>query len=143
VRCVDVNILIYAHRPEGRDHDAYRAWLEGARTDVEPLGISDLALSGFLRIVTNPRVFRDPTPLDTAIEFVDALRASPGSLAISPGDRHWQIFIDLCQRTGATGNRVPDAFLAALAIEHGADLVTADRGFGRFPGLRWFHPLDG
>jgi uncharacterized protein len=143
VRCVDVNVLIYAHRPESQHHGQYRSWLEHARRDEEPLGLSDLVLSGFLRVVTNPRVFRDPTPLGTALEFVHALRGSPASMGIAPGERHWPIFVSLCDRVGATGNTIPDAFLAALAIEHGASWVTADRGFARFPDLRWVHPLDG
>lgn len=142
MRCVDVNVLVYSHRPESPDHRAHRRWLEEARQGHEPLGLSDLVLSGFLRIVTHPRVFREPTPLETALEFASSLRASPAAQPIHPGDRHWEIFADLCRRVAATGNVIPDAFLAALAIEHGATWVTADRSFGRFPGLRWQHPLD-
>lgn len=143
MRCVDVNVLIYAHRPESRDHGNYLTWLENARRDEEPLGLSDLVLSGFLRVATNARVFRDPTPLGTAIDFVEALRRSPAAIGIAPGERHWATFLSLCDRVGATGNTIPDAYLAALAIEHGATWVTADRGFARFPDLRWVHPLDG
>ena len=96
-----------------------------------------------MRVVTHPRLFREPSPLAVALDFADALRGSPATQRLSPGERHWPIFVDLCRRVGATGNVVPDAFLAALAIEHGATWVTADRTFGRFPGLRWEHPLDG
>jgi toxin-antitoxin system PIN domain toxin len=142
MRCVDVNILVFAHRPESARHNEYRGWLESARAGHEPLGLSDIVLSGFVRVVTHPRVFREPTPLATALAFADALRASPAAHALLPGERHWPIFVDLCRRTDATGNLVLDAFLAALALEHGATWVTADRGFGRFPGLRWRHPLD-
>lgn len=142
MHCVDVNVLVYAHRPESPKHDEYRNWLDGARQGNEPLGLSDLVTSGFLRIVTHPRIFREPTPLGIAIEFVDALRASPATTSVIAGERHWEIFLDLCRRVGANGNLVPDAFLAALAIEHGARWVTADRGFARFPGLRLVHPLD-
>jgi predicted nucleic acid-binding protein len=63
-------------------------------------------------------------------------------MTIAAGDRHWPIFVDLYRRVGVAGNRVPDAYLAALAIEHGATLATADRGFARYPGRRWEHPLD-
>lgn len=143
MNCVDVNVLVYAHRPESPDHDAYRAWLDKARAGHEPLGLSDIVLSGFLRVTTSHRIFREPTPVAIALDFTDALRASPAALAIQPGERHWSIFTDLCRRLRAAGNLVPDAFLAALAIEAGAMWVTADRGFGRFPGLRWAHPLDG
>lgn len=141
--CVDVNVLVYAHRPESPNHDGYRTWLERARRGVEPLGVPGVVLSGFLRVVTHPRVFSEPTPLDVALEFTEALRGSPAVVPVLPGERHWTIFTDLCRRLEARGNIVPDAFLAALAIEQGATWVSADRVFAGFPGLRWIHPLDG
>lgn len=141
--CVDVNVLVYAHRPESPDHETVRAWLDGARRGAEPLGLAPIVLSGFLRIVTHPRIFREPTPLEVALQFVEALRGSPASMTLVPGDRHWRIFTELCRQLGATGNRVPDAFLAALAIEHGATWVSADRAFAGVPGLTWRHPTDG
>jgi toxin-antitoxin system PIN domain toxin len=139
--CVDVNVLVYAHRPESPRHDGYRSWLEEARRGVEPLGIPEMVQSGFVRVVTHPRVFKEPTPLDTALEFVEAVRGSPATVPIAPGERHWGIFTDLCRQLDARGNRVPDAFLAAMAIEQGATFVSADRGFAGFPGLRWIDPL--
>ncbi len=98
--------------------------------------------SGFLRVVTHPRIFREPTPLGIALEFVEILGASPATVPVLPGERHWEIFTDLCTRVDARGNKVPDAFLAAIAIEQGATRVSADRGFAGVPGLRWIHPLD-
>jgi toxin-antitoxin system PIN domain toxin len=142
MRCVDVNVLVYAHRPESDRHERFRLWLDEARRGREPLGLWDVVLSGFLRVVTHPRVFREPTPLEVGLAFVESLRAGPACMTIAAGDRHWPIFVDLCRRVGATGNRVPDAYLAALTIEHGATLATADRGFARYPELRWEHPLD-
>jgi len=142
VRCVDVNVLVYAHRPESQRHEEFRGWLDAARAADEPLGLADIALSGFVRVVTHPRVFREPTPVPIALDFVEALRTAPGSRMLTASERHWAIFRDLCTATGATGNRVPDAYLAALAIENGATWITADRGFARFPGLRWAHPLQ-
>lgn len=142
MRCVDVNVLVNAHRPEAPDHDAHHRWLEDARRGYEPLGLSDIVLSGFLRVVTHPRVFGDPTPLALALDFVENLRVSPASVPVAPGDRHWEIFIGLCRAADARGNLVPDAFLAALAIENNATLVTSDRGFRRFEPLRLAHPLD-
>ncbi len=139
--CVDVNVLVYAHRAESPAHDEYRDWLEAARVAPEPLGLADLVLSGFLRVVTHPRVFRDPTPLGLAVDFVEDLRDSDAVVTLAPGERHWGIFLDLCQRAEAKGNLVPDAFLAGLAVEQGATLVTADRGFARFPGLKVVHPV--
>ena len=142
MRCVDVNILVYAHRPESPNHDLYREWLDDARTFDEPLGLSGLVLSGFLRIVTHPRVFKDPSPLGAAVDFVEAVRSAPNALAVEPGRRHWDIFIRLCRSADVSGNLIPDAFLAALAIELGAAWYSADRSFTRFSGLRWHHPLE-
>lgn len=143
MRCADVNILVYAHRPESPRHAEVLDWLEAARRSDEPLGLTDLALSGFVRIVTNPRIFRDPTPIETALTFVDEVLGSPSALRIAPGPRHWSIFRRLCVSLGLRGGLVTDAYLAAIAIETGAILVTTDHDFARFPGLRWQHPLNG
>jgi uncharacterized protein len=142
MRCVDVNVLVYAHRDESPGHAEYLSWLEDARRADEPLGVSPLVLSGFLRVVTHPRVFADPTPLDVALAFADAVRTSPNALRLLPGARHWGIFTRLCSNADVRGNLVPDAYLAALAIEHGGTWYSADRGFARFGDLRWCHPLD-
>lgn len=142
MRCVDVNVLVYAHRPESADHHRYRAWLDHTRRSDEPLGMSPVVLSGFLRIVTHARIFREPTPLERALEFVDVLREAPNALALDPGPRHWDIFVRLCRSAEARGNVVPDAYLAAMAVERGATWYSADRGFARFPELRWRHPLE-
>lgn len=135
-------MLVYAHRRETDRHDDYLSWLEEARTADEPLGVSDVVLSGFLRVVTHPKVFKDPTPLDHALAFAAAVRTAPSAIGVVPGRRHWRLFEDLCRTTGVRGNAIPDAWFAALAIEQGATWITADRGFSRFPGLRWAHPLD-
>ena len=142
MRCVDVNVLVFAHRPESPNHVEYLRWLDDARRGSEPLGLIDTVLGGFVRVVTHPRIFREPTTLELALEFVDAVRSSPAATRTAPGDRHWDTFVSLCRLVGATGNVVPDAYLAALAIEQGATWLSADRGFARFPGLRWEHPLD-
>lgn len=142
MRVADVNVLVYAHRRETDRHEEYLSWLEGARTADEPLGVSDAVLSGFLRVVTHPKVFKEPTPLNDALAFAAAVRTAPSAIEVAPGKRHWRLFEDLCRATSARGNAIPDAWLAALAIEQGATWITADRGFGRFPGLRWAHPLD-
>ncbi len=139
---LDVNVLIYAHRQQAPDHLRYREWLLQATRGPQPYGYSELALSGFLRIVTNPRVFADPTSLETAIAFVERLREPPHAVRIAPGLRHWTLFIDLCRRANARGNLVSDAYFAALAIESGSEWITNDRDYARFPGLRWRHPFD-
>lgn len=138
----DVNILVSAQRSDAAHHEQFRSWLEDARSGDVPLGLAENVLAGFVRIVTHSRIFREPTPLESALAFAEALRSSPAARILRPGDRHWPIFVDLCRRTDSRGNHVPDAYLAALVIEQAATLVTADRGFGRFRGLRWEHPLD-
>lgn len=105
-------------------------------------GVADLVLSGFMRIVTHPRVFKQPTPIPQAIAFCDAVRARPNASRLSPGARHWLIFSGLCTEAGARGNLIPDAYLAALAIETDSDWITTDRDYRRFSGLRVRHPLD-
>lgn len=107
-----------------------------------PFGLTAAVLVRFVRVVTHPRVFSPPTPLESALAFVEALRSEPNAVFLSPGARHWDIFTRICRAAGARGNLVPDAYLAALAIENGSELVTADRGFARFPGLSWRHPLE-
>lgn len=80
--------------------------------------------------------------LSAAAAFVEEVRAQPNAVAVQPGARHWRLFVDLCRRAGAKGNAVPDAYLAALAVETGCEWITTDRGFARYPGLRWRHPLE-
>jgi toxin-antitoxin system PIN domain toxin len=140
MRCVDVNVLVDAHRPEATAHEAVRRWLDDARADAEPLGLPSVVASGFLRIVTHPRIFREPTPVPTALAFVEELRRSPAVTPVEPGERHWPIFVQLCDSLGLRGNDVPDAYLAAMAIELGATWVTSDRGFVGIPGVRVEHP---
>ena len=137
----DVNVLIYAHREDAADHSRFRDWVEGVVTGPEAFGVADLVLSGFLRVVTHPRIFHPPTPLPRALEFCDFLRGQPNAVSIHPGERHWEIFTDLCLRAHAGGNLVADAYLAALAIESGCEWITTDRDYSRFPGLRWRHPF--
>jgi uncharacterized protein len=137
VLLADVNVLIYAHRPESPRHEERRAWLTSALSEGEPFGVSELVLSGFLRVVTHHRVYAEPTPPALAVDFCEALLAAPNAIRVRPGARHWAIFVELCRTVGARGNVVPDAFHAALALESGATWVTTDRGFARFPGLRW------
>ena len=138
---IDVNVLVYAHRADASGHSRYRDWLSGVINSDAAYGMSDLVLSGFLRVVTHPRVFRDPTPLETALAFAAEVRGRPNCVSVSPGERHWEIFVGLCQTVEARGSLIPDAYLAALAIESGTELVTTDRDYARFPGLRWRHPL--
>ena len=120
--CVDVNVLIDAHRREQSRHEAVSARLETARTGREPLGVPSIAASDFVRIVTHPRIFREPTPTRIAIEFINALVDSPATMLVEPGERHFTIFTGMCRDLELRGNTVPDAYLAALALEQGATL---------------------
>lgn len=138
---LDVNVLVYAHRNDMDQHEGYADWITRVGEGAEPFALGAGPVAGFLRVVTNPRVFTDPTMTETALAFVEGLRESPMCRWVEPGDRWWSIFAGLCHSGGARGNLVPDAQLAAVAIEHGCRLATADRGFARFPGLQWFHPL--
>ena len=138
---IDVNIMIYAHRTAAPQHAAYKNWLDDIINGSEAYGISELVLSSFVRIVTQPRIFSPPSSLDEAFAFADVLRNQPHCVLMAPGPRHWQIFSHLCRETGAKGNLIPDAYLAALAIETGSEWITTDRDYSRFPGLRWRHPL--
>lgn len=135
----DVDVFLYAYRPERARHE-YRDRLEVALTGLEPFGVSELVLSSFLRITTH-RVYREPTPVQTALEFCRAVVEAPAAVPVRPGPDHWDLFTTLVATAGARGNLVPDAYLAALALEHGATWVTTDRGFARYPQLRWTTPL--
>jgi toxin-antitoxin system PIN domain toxin len=133
----DVNIYIQAFRPDAGDHARCRAWLDAVVNGPSRYGVSPQALSGLLRIVTNPRAFKQPSPLEEALTFCDAVLGGPHCAVVHPGERHWDIFRRLCRDADARANLVPDAWFAALAIEWGCEWITLDRGFARYPGLRW------
>lgn len=99
-------------------------------------------LSGFARVVTNRRIFTEPSTPEQAWAFIDDLLAAPAVLRLQPGERHWAAFRGLCADIEARGNDVPDAYLAAYAVANGAQWVSADRGFARFRRLRWARPLE-
>jgi toxin-antitoxin system PIN domain toxin len=142
MRLADVNVLVYASRADAPQHAAHRAWVEALVASDEAYAVSDHVLAGFVRVVTHPRVFHPPTPLAAALAFAMAFRDRPNAVPVQPGARHWGIFLRLCQAADARGNLVPDAWLAALAVESGCEFVTTDRDYARFPDLRWKHPLD-
>jgi toxin-antitoxin system PIN domain toxin len=138
----DVNVLLPALREIAPDHATYHAWLTEQINSDQAFGVSPLVLSSVVRIATNRRAFSQPTPLSTALAFCDQLRGLSQAVVVQEGARHWDIFMGLCRKVEAKGNLVPDAYLAALAIEHGCEWVSADRDYARFPGLRWRHPFD-
>jgi hypothetical protein len=142
MRLLDVNILVQVHREDADRHKEVRLWLEKEMAEPMGVAVSDLVLSGFLRIVTHPKVFTVPTPLDVALEFVEDFRSREEVHILAPGRGHWGIFFGLCKSAEVKGNLVPDAYHAALAMETGCEWVTLDRGFGRYSDLRWSSPLD-
>ncbi|MDJ0791882.1 MAG: type II toxin-antitoxin system VapC family toxin [Acidimicrobiia bacterium] len=141
MKLFDVNVLVNAHRADAPHHEPCRSALEASLEAPQSFGLSPIVMSGFLRVVTHRRVFAVPTPTEHAVEFVERLRAYPQAVLIEPGRRHWQIFLSLLDEARTTGNLIPDAYLAALAIESGSEFVTTDRDFARFPGLDWTDPL--
>jgi len=139
---IDVNVLVYAHKTGSERHDDYRSWLIQLANDPAPFGLSEVALSGFVRVVTHPRIFDKPSSLDEAFGFVNGLRNRPNAVSIRGGDRLWELFERCCRVGRVKGSPVSDAFHAALAIESGSTWITTDTDFARFPGLDWRHPLD-
>lgn len=136
----DVNVLVYAHREDSPHHEVCHAWLLATLKSDQAFGLSETVLASVLRIVTHPRIFKQPSRFDVALAFVKGLLAQPHAVRISPGPRHWDIFTGLCGDAKARGNIVADAYLAALAIESGCEWVTTDGDFARFAGLRWRRP---
>jgi toxin-antitoxin system PIN domain toxin len=136
---LDVNVLIYAYWPAAPQNAAVRPWLETAVAGNEPVVVPGVVLSALVRILTGARGFAVHEPLENALEFVRWIVQSPAVLVGHGGGSHVTLFCDLCERTRTVGNRVSDAYLAAMAIEAGATLVSFDSDFGRFPGLTWRH----
>jgi toxin-antitoxin system PIN domain toxin len=141
MRLLDVNVLINAHRREADRHKDYREYVESMVNGDQTYAVSDVVINGFVRVVTNQRAWRPSTPLDDALRFGESVRNQPHAVVVGPGERFWGIFTRICRQAGVTAKLVPDAYLAALAMEHGCEFITADRDFARFPGLRWRHPL--
>ncbi|HTU03939.1 MAG TPA: type II toxin-antitoxin system VapC family toxin [Trebonia sp.] len=139
---LDTNVLINAHRPEAERHVEYRDWLEDLLNGPQPYAVSDFAVLGMVRVVTNPKVYAKPTPIARALEFAAQIRNQPQAMVVAPGPAFWTIFTELCLRVDARGNAVPDAYLAALAVENACEFVTDDQEFRKFPELRWRRPLN-
>ena len=137
----DVNVFLAGFRADHDHHRTARNFLEGARSSGEALGLSDFALAGVVRLATNARVFARPDTTGAVLEYIEALLDPPAQL-VRAGATHWSRFTELCRQLGLRGNLVPDAYLAAQALEQDAELVTFDRGLGRFPGLRWRSLLE-
>ena len=139
---IDINVLIYAHRADSPEHTRYAQWLSEVAGSPSPFGLSDFVLTGFLRIVTNRRIFPKPTPRGLALAFLRNLLDCRNAVLILPTSNQWSLVAELCEQVDISGPLVSDAYLAALAIDHGCELITTDSDFSRFPRLRWRHPLS-
>lgn len=138
---LDVNVLVAAAHRDAAEHQVTAAWLARALGGPEAVGLADLALTGAVRVLTSRRIFSDPVPPAAAVAFVAALRDAPAARPATATAATWQRFARLLQDdAGLHGNLVPDAWLAALTLSHGARLASYDRGFARFPGLALVRP---
>lgn len=138
---VDANLLVYAHVRSFPQHARARDWLDSQLSRGAPVGLPWPSLIAFLRIVTNPRIFQQPEPTTAAWRQVGAWLAAEVAWIPQATERHEDVLGTLLAATDAHANLVPDAHLAALAIEHGLLLCSADADFARFPELRWLNPL--
>lgn len=137
----DVNVLVYAYRGDLDQYETFQPWLTAALDGPESFGLADVVLTGFLRVVTNRKVFANTSTIQAALSFVEEVRSAPAATSVLPTDATWRHFARLAQLDSyIVGNRVPDAWIAALAVSTGARLATADAGFARFTGLSWFNP---
>ena len=141
MKLFDVNILIHCHRRDAENHQAYFSWLQDCFASHEPFAVPSIVMSGFLRVVTHAAMYKPATTIADAIEFAEGVRKQANFVEVAPGPRHWEIFAQLCLSIRASGKLIPDAYIAAMALESGCEVISADRDFARFPGLRWRHPL--
>jgi toxin-antitoxin system PIN domain toxin len=137
----DVNLLLYATLNSFDQHAAAKRWWQGALDATETVGLSPLALFGFIRLSTNPRVFREPLRVEEAIAHGESWLARPHVELLHPGPRHLEIAFRLLREVRTGANLATDVQFAALAIESQAELYSNDSDFGRFSGLRWVNPL--
>lgn len=142
MKLVDANLLIYAVNRDAPHHRTARRWFERAVSDSESIGIAWIVMLAFLRITTRPGILQHPLEQEAAIGYVDEWLALPNVELVVPGDAHWRILSSLLRSSGTLGNLTSDAHLAALALEVGADIYSADYDFQRFQGINHVNPLQ-
>ncbi|MDS4022932.1 MAG: type II toxin-antitoxin system VapC family toxin [Candidatus Competibacter sp.] len=140
MKIVDLNVLLYAVNADSAHHRLMLEWWNRA-VNQESLGLPWVVLLGFLRISTHPKIFPVPLTPEIALQKVGAWLALDNVRVVHEQEQHWELLRALLEETGAAGNLTTDAHLAALAIGHGAVLVSCDNDFMRFKGLRWENPL--
>lgn len=138
---VDLNLLLYATNEDALLHERARRWWEQLVSSGQPIGLAWTVVLGFLRLTTNHRVMPHPLAPDQAMAIIDDWFGQPSVRPLEPTARHWAIVKEILAPLGTAGNLTSDAHLAALAIEHGARLLSTDNDFARFAGLRWSNPL--
>lgn len=136
---LDANVVIDAFRDDAARHERANGWLT-AISGTTPFTVPDICFAALIRITTNPRTYARPSAIDAVLAFANEVRSRPAFRALQPGPGHWALFGQYCRLPGVVGNDVTDAYLAALAAERNDELITFDRGFARFPGLRWRDP---
>ena len=141
MKIIDTNLLVYAYVPALEQHAAAKRWLEQTLTEEESVGLAWVSVLGFLRVVTNPRIFRVPLLMERGVAVVDMWFEQQAVEIILPTPRHWTALREMLTMGQASGALTTDAHLAALAIEHGATVYSTDRDFLRFPGVRVVNPL--
>jgi len=137
----DVNLLVYAIDESSLFHIRARMWWESVLSSTDPVGLCYPSILGFVRLVTNRRLFEKPLTVEVAIEHVERWLGQPNTLLIVPTTRHWPLLTKLLSSVGVGANLITDAHIAALAIEHGYTHYSNDTDFARFDGLRWQNPL--
>ncbi len=140
MKLLDVNVVLAAHRDDHPHFDPARRLLDALLRSGAPFSVPDLVAGAFIRLATDRRIFVAPTPPAAAFAYLRALRGQPAHLVLAPGPGHLDLFERLCREADATGDLAPDAQLAALAMEHGAQIVSFDRDFARFESVRWSRP---
>jgi len=143
VKILDANLLIYAVNRDAPLHLNAKAWLEKALVEAEPLGFSWVVMLAFVRLSTRPGLFQKALPPERAFDLIEAWLEQPAARIVQPGPRHLSILRGLVAPLGTAGNLSSDAHLAALAVEHNAEVCSCDNDFARFPNLRWRNPLVG
>lgn len=140
---LDVNVVLAAHRVDHPNHHTVRPWFDRLLAGDEPFTVPNGVWASFLRLATHRRIFEVPTPRSEAFAFIDATIAQPHHLPVPPGPRHLALLRQLCEEADASGDLIPDAVLAAIAVEHHCEVATLDRDFARFGSVRHFRPAGG